>query len=99
MGTLIIQIFLFILSVSAMFLISRTESWKKWGYPIGLASQPFWIISSVQNETWGILALSCCYTITWIMGIYNYFIKGKSKKEIWSDLLFWNDKMIWKEKK
>ncbi len=99
MGTLIIQIFLFTLSVSAMFLISRIDKWKKWGYICGLLSQPFWFLTTVPSKQYGLIALSCVYTIAWCMGIYNYFIRNKTKKEIWNDLKFWNDLEIWEEKK
>lgn len=95
---MIIQIFLFILSASAMFLISRTESWKKWGFVLGLLSQPFWFMTTIPSKQWGLVALSCLYTFSWCQGIYLYFFKGKTKKEVWDDLKFWNDSSFWKEK-
>lgn len=95
---MIIQVILFILSITAMYLIARTDKWKKWGYPIGLSSQPFWFLTTIPAKQYGLIALSSCYTIIWCFGIYNYFFKGKTKKEVWDDLKFWNDSSFWKEK-
>lgn len=72
-----IQSIILILSASSIWLVTREEDWKKYGYPIGLASQPFWAYSSFVNEQWGIFALTLFYTYSWSQGIYNYFIKTK----------------------
>lgn len=96
---MIIQIMIFILGVPALFLVSRTEEWKKWGYVLGLLAQIFWYWETIDKQQWWILALNIVYTFSWCQGIYLYFIKDKTKKEIWNDLKFWNDCSIWKEKK
>lgn len=94
-----IQICLFLFSVTGMFLLSSNKSYRKYGFIINLISQPFWFLTTVPSKQYGLIALSCVYTIAWCMGIYNYFIRDKTKKEIWNDLKFWNDCSIWKEKK
>ena len=68
-----VQIIILILGCSSIWLVSRTEDWKKYGYVIGLINQPFWIYTSIVNEQWGIFILSLFYSYSWIMGIYNYW--------------------------
>lgn len=73
------QIPLFILSASAIWFVGRKEEWKRWGYIIGLCSQPFWLYSSWTTNSWGIFCLSLFYTYAWGQGIYNYWLKNKKK--------------------
>lgn len=74
---IIAQIGLTTLSVSAIFLIARKN---KWGFVIGLLSQPFWFITSLANEQWGVFITSIIFTFNWIFGIYMWFFK-KNKKD------------------
>ncbi len=69
------QLMIVLLGCSAIWFVSRKEQWKKWGYILGLCSQPFWFYTSISNEQWGIVALSCFYSYSWMMGIYNYWVK------------------------
>jgi len=78
----VIQIIILILSAASIWLVTREEDWKKYGYIIGLLSQPFWAYSSFVNEQWGIFALTLFYTYSWSQGIYNYFIKIKTNELI-----------------
>ncbi len=68
---------IFILGGTSIILIAKKN---KWGFVIGLCSQPFWIITSYNNEQWGIFLLSLVYTATWIFGIYEWFFSKNSKK-------------------
>lgn len=72
----IIQGFIFLFSASAIWLVGRKESWRKWGYVCGLCAQPFWFYSTYQNEQWAIMALCVWYTYAWSMGVYNFIIKA-----------------------
>jgi nicotinamide riboside transporter PnuC len=71
---IIVQIAIFILGASAIILVARKN---KWGFVIGLLSQPFWFITSYQNQQWGIFLVGIIYTISWIYGIYEWFYKQK----------------------
>ncbi len=71
-----IQVFIFLFSSTAIWLVGRKEHWMRWGYIAGLCSQPFWFYSSWHNEQWGIFALAIWYTLAWLQGIRNYWIKG-----------------------
>ena len=72
------QVFIFIFGGSSIWLVSRTDKWKKYGYITGLLSQPFWIYTSIVNKQWGILAMTLFYAYSWSKGIYNYWIKEDS---------------------
>jgi len=68
------QIGVAIFGVTAIILVSKKN---KWGFVLGLLSQPFWYITSFINKQWGIFFLSIVYTGSWILGIYEWFFKEK----------------------
>lgn len=72
---MIAQVFIFIFSASAIWFVSRRESWRRWGYILGLCGQPFWFWTLIATEQWGILALCVWYTYSWGQGVWNYWIK------------------------
>lgn len=78
----IIQFCIFVLSASAIWFVGSTEKWSKYGYVLGLLSQPFWFYSTITKEQYGMLCLTVFYTYSWGRGFYNHFIK---KKEITLD--------------
>jgi hypothetical protein len=73
------QLMIALLGGSAIWLISRREAWSRWGYVLGLASQPFWFYSSIRAKQWGILALACWYTYAWGQGIKNHVLSQQPK--------------------
>ncbi len=68
------QIGIAILGLSATFLVARKN---KWGFVLGLASEPFWILTAYYNHQWGIQLLNVVYVCTWSYGIYVWFFKDK----------------------
>ncbi|MFA5187938.1 MAG: nicotinamide mononucleotide transporter [Patescibacteria group bacterium] len=66
------QIAICIFGILAIILISRKN---KWGFVCGLASQPFWYITTYHNHQWGIMLMNVVYTGSWIYGIYQWFYK------------------------
>ena len=72
---IIVQVAIAVLSATAIWLVGRLEKWKRWGYIVGLFSQPFWFYSTITTEQWGIFVLAIWYTYCWTQGIYNYWIK------------------------
>jgi hypothetical protein len=56
-------------------MMGRKEKWMRWGYVLGLVSEPFWIWTAYEKNQWGILALTVWYTYAYGQGIYNYWIK------------------------
>jgi len=73
---IILQLGILVPSATAIFLLSGKRR-ARWGYLFGMASQPFWIASSLMNEQWGIFILSLFYTFNWTRGIWNYWIKDE----------------------
>lgn len=71
----VIQTVIFILGALSIWLISRKEKWKRWGYITNLIGQPFWIYVTYIQEQWGMFALSIFYVYTCFQGIYFYWIK------------------------
>lgn len=73
----IIQILILILSAGAIFLVSRTDQYSKYGHILGLVGQPLWMYTTIKNEQWGLVLLTLFYTYCWGMGIYNHWYKKK----------------------
>lgn len=71
---LISQIGLSFFGILAIILVARKN---KWGFVLGLASQPFWILTAYVNKQWGIQLLNVIYVFTWSYGIYEWFLKDK----------------------
>lgn len=67
-----IQGALFALSAAAITLLSGRSRHARWGWWLGLASQPFWLIETARAEQWGMLALSVYYTGVWLRGVRNH---------------------------
>lgn len=78
---IICQTFIVFFGCGAIWLVSRKETWRRWGYILGLMSQPFWFVETIQYQQWGMLLLSCWYTYSWGQGIYNYWIKEEREKK------------------
>lgn len=70
---LALQIAIAILSIAAIGLISSTGPLHRWGFVIGLVSQPLWILATWRAKQWGMLVLSVFYLFVWVHGILNRF--------------------------
>lgn len=69
------QVAIFILGSSAIYLVGTTGRFKKWGYLVGLVSQPFWFYTAWTTEAWGIFFMCFIYTYSWANGCRNYLMK------------------------
>ena len=72
------QIAIPVLGGVAIILVAKKN---KWGFVLGLLSQPFWFITSFLNEQWGVFFVSIIYAASWSLGIYEWFFK-KDKNNI-----------------
>ncbi len=61
-----------VLSPLAMYMVSNKN---KWGFVVGLISQPFWFITTIIHQQWGVTALNVMYTTIWCNGVYTWFKK------------------------
>jgi len=50
---------------------------RKYACLIALVGQPFWWYSTFIASQWGIFAMSIFYTVAWMKGTYNYWIKKR----------------------
>ncbi len=78
---IIAQIIIVVFGAAAIWLIGRREVWKRWGYIIGLCSQPAFLYTAWQHEQWGIFLLALWYAYSYGQGIYNYWVFPKLLKE------------------
>jgi hypothetical protein len=69
------QLGIFVFGCSAVWLIGRPESWRRWGYILGLSSQPFWFYMSFKQGEWGVFILNCLYAYSWAQGVWFHWIK------------------------
>lgn len=69
----LLQVAITVLSLAAIAMISTTGPWHRWGFVVGLISQPFWIAATWRAHQWGMLALSVIYVFVWIFGIGSRF--------------------------
>ena len=70
------QIAIFVLGASAIILVAKKN---KWGFVVGILSQPFWFITSFINQQWGVFFVSIIFTMSWALGIYEWFFKNKKR--------------------
>lgn len=75
-----LQAGIFVFSLAAVAMVASTGPMHRWGFVVGLASQPFWIAALWRARTlaggrlWGMFILSCVYCAIWIFGIFNRFL-------------------------
>jgi hypothetical protein len=72
---LITQAGILFFGCSAVWSIGRPEYWRRWGYILGLSSQPFWFYMSIKQSEWGVFILNCIYTFSWAQGVWFHWIK------------------------
>ncbi|MFH1779947.1 MAG: hypothetical protein ABH803_02250 [Candidatus Micrarchaeota archaeon] len=71
------QIGIGLLSTVAIILVAKKN---KWGFVVGLASQPFWFITTFLNQQWGVFFVAIVSTFSWAYGVYEWFYKDKKKR-------------------
>ena len=65
------QVVIAITGAAAIWMVGRKNAWRKWGYLVGLASQPFWLYATWSSQQYGMFALSCWYVYAWAQGYWN----------------------------
>lgn len=70
------QIGILLLGATAMALVNNHRpKVRRWGPVVGLLGQPFWYYASYTHGQWGIFASSFLYTLAWIGGFYNMWLR------------------------
>ena len=69
------QVGLLLFGAAAIYLVGLdpTNPLQRYGFIVGLISQPFWLRSSFKSRQIGVFCLSIFYTYAWIVGIINNF--------------------------
>ncbi len=70
------QVFITILGVGAILLVDRRN---KWGFVLGLVSQPFWLVTSIIHDQWGVFLVTFAYIVGWGYGVYLWFFDKEMK--------------------
>lgn len=79
---LIAQVAIFVFGLSAVALVGvRQHKMRRWGYVLGLISQPFWFYTLTVNHQYVLLAAAVVYTMSWINGIKNHWRLADKKGE------------------
>ena len=69
---MIAQIALVILGAGAIFLLAQKRGRvRRWGYIVGLLSEPFWVYSSLTAHQWGVVALTAWWAGFYAIGAVN----------------------------
>lgn len=74
-----IQIMILTTSCSSIWLIQRTEKWARWGFVIGLLGVPFWLISTIPANQWGMVIVSVWFGYCNILGVKRRFKANDGK--------------------
>lgn len=69
-----LQVAIAALSIAAAYMVASTDpQLQRWGFVVGLVSQPFWILAAVRAHHYGVVLVAIFYTGAWIQGIANRF--------------------------
>lgn len=69
------QIGIFIFGATGIYLLSRKDKYRNYGYVFGILSQPFFFYATIYAEQWGMTILNCFYLYAWINGFKNHVLK------------------------
>lgn len=69
------QIALGLLGVAAVYLSQDSRAHvRRYACLFGIASQPFWFYATWKAQQWGIFALSFFYALSWLRGLYQFWL-------------------------
>jgi hypothetical protein len=69
-----VQTMIVIMGGAAIWLLGRRNPREmRWGYVVGLASQPFWLWATIEANQPGMFLLSLFYCWAWTVGIVNHW--------------------------
>lgn len=74
----IAQYAIMVLGPAAVWGVGWKNQYRRWGYIIGLACQPFWFITLWENRQWPVFIVAFLYTASWLQGVWNHWIKRRA---------------------
>lgn len=73
MTALLIQIYIFVTSVTAVYFLTSKPTHARWGSLVGLCGQPAWLYVTAKGETWGVFAVSVWFLFCYYRGVARGF--------------------------
>jgi hypothetical protein len=67
-----------IMGIAALYLLGRNNKYRKYGFIIGFAAQPFWFFTQLTAKNYIIAGFVVILFFVWGMGIYNNFLKPQN---------------------
>jgi hypothetical protein len=68
-----LQAAILVVSLTAITMVSSTGPLHRWGFVVGLLSQPLWLLATWRARQWGMFVLAIFYVGVWTQGILNRF--------------------------
>jgi hypothetical protein len=72
---MLVQLGILVFGCSSIWILGRPEHWRRFGYILGLLSQPFWLYMSIKTGQWGVFILSLFYSYSWAQGVWFHLVK------------------------
>lgn len=71
----LLQVAIALVSLAAIALVAlpATHPLARWGFVLGLASQPFWLAATFRARQWGMFAVAFFYCGAWAGGVLARF--------------------------
>ena len=66
------QVFIVLLGGAAILMTACDGPLRAWGFLLGLASQPLWLVATWQARQWGMFFLSLWYCLGWGLGVWRH---------------------------
>jgi hypothetical protein len=74
-SVMLVQLGILVFGCSSIWILGRPESWRRFGYLLGLLSQPFWLYMSIKTGQWGVFILSLFYAYSWAQGVWFHLVR------------------------
>lgn len=56
------------------------EKTRRWACIVGLAGNPFCLISTYNSGLWGMFLLTLFYSAAWLNGVWAFWVKPKAQQ-------------------
>ena len=74
----ITQVGVLLLGVTSIWMCGlRDQRVARWGFVVGLCSQPFWFYTTIAHEQYFIFVASLLYSASWVNWVRNHFFRGQ----------------------
>ncbi len=70
----VLQVVIALTGGLGIWLVGEGPGLARWGWLLGLAGQPAWIVSTWRSRQWGMLALSLWWTAAWARGAWSCWL-------------------------